>query len=135
MRTLYDPERDMLIDGAKQVLSATCRNSTCYLISRNEGQRMQKVVELEITDYFKEIILVPEKNKEVFCRLIQEHNPEAVFVVGDRIEDEISIGNSLGCKTVWFQNGKFANRLPEKSKDRPWKIITELPSLLKILKV
>jgi FMN phosphatase YigB (HAD superfamily) len=49
-----------------------------------------------------------------------------IAVVGDRIREEIALGNRMGMRTVWYRAGKFADELPEGEDQEPWATVTSL---------
>lgn len=126
MRTLYDPETKELSAGAFIVLAKLQNKFDLYLISRKENHRMNTINNLGIKKFFKEIHLVDKKNKELFYEIGKKTIGENVFVIGDRIPEEIKIANSLGYKTIWYQKGKFSNIIPQNKGERPWQTIHNL---------
>ena len=46
---------------------------------------------------------------------------------------EIKYSNMAGMKTIWFQNGKFADEKPEDATEKPWKTVCTLESVKSIL--
>lgn len=135
-RTLFDPEEGRLIVGAKKVLKELIKKDfTLYLISRNE-ERRSLIEKLGLNSYFEEIILKESKEMEDFDNLITEEVDRlSSFVVGDRVEEEIRLGNMLDLKTVWFKNGKFAQRGPERCLEKPSFEIKRLSQLLEIIEL
>ena len=73
------------------------------------------------------VFLVKEKNAEIFNEIANtEHgvSPSEVYVVGDRIEDEIRFGNMNGFTTIWFKKGKYSGIEPKEAICVPDKITT-----------
>lgn len=130
--TLYDPEMRLLEVHAKEILEYCTEKYDCYLISYDEGEKDELFTELGIKKYFKEIKLVERKTKLTFQSILSTKY-EKVFVVGDRIESEIQIGNKLGFETIWYKKGKFSNREPENKTEDPKHIVKNLIELKKIL--
>jgi ribonucleotide monophosphatase NagD (HAD superfamily) len=54
-------------------------------------------------------------------------------VIGDRIKEEIRVGNSCGMATAWYRCGKFAQELPQQDIEEPKYIITNLEQVLKLI--
>lgn len=82
-----------------------------FLITFGPRERQkEKIAVLELKKYFKEILITEEDNKkEIFQDLMNKYQlePEDVVVIGDKKEDEITIGKELGCETRLVKNGKF----------------------------
>ena len=133
MRTLYDPENNVLFAGAKETL-AWCKEHgyELILVSRKEGQREKQMQELGINDYFSNIILTKDKRHEIHT-IAQEHMKTHLYVVGDRVREEITAGNAVGATTIWFKLGKFAQELPESKEQEPTHCISSYTELVKIL--
>ncbi len=126
MRTLYDPEKKELSANTFIVLAKLQNKFDLYLISRKENHRMDTINNIGIKKFFKEIHLVDKKNKEVFYQIGKKTIRENVFVIGDRIPEEIKIANLLGYKTIWYQKGKFSEIIPQNKEEEPWQIIHNL---------
>lgn len=132
MRTLYDPETRNLELGAKEVLEYSIKKYDCYLVSYDEGEKEELFIELGIKKFFTSIELVERKTKLTFQKILK-NKYRKVFVVGDRIESEIQIGNKLHFKTIWYRKGKFSTREPLKKIEHPKYIIENLIELKKLL--
>ena len=132
LRTLYDPEENILIKGVKETLDELSKNNTLLLVSRDEGQRKKILKDLGIEHYFKEVFLLPEKTEREFSQIIQKYKEgsQTTYVIGDRIQDEIYIGNRLGCKTIWVRHGKFKNILPNSIAEKPWRSVPNISDIV-----
>jgi FMN phosphatase YigB (HAD superfamily) len=119
MRTLYDPQSDRLVYGAKRVLNTLYKKHDLFLVSYRENQRHALIRELGIEKYFRRINFVDKKTKREFKKIISPKQYRYIWIVGDRVEDEISIGNGLGWRTIWVAQGKFKNRLPKYHAEYP----------------
>lgn len=112
MRTLYDPEKGQLFDGVLPMLTSFKeRDIKQGLISFGGAEKRQLIKSLgleNILDWYK---VVEEKNPEVFKAFLTEFDlkPEEVLVVGDLVNEEVSIGKGIGSKTVWVRWGAFAD--------------------------
>ena len=81
-----------------------------------EEARIEALREQGILDHFEEIVFTENgdaKSKE-YEDLLRKVDLKAneVVVVDDYIIRGIAWGNAAGATTVWFQNGKFADRTP-----------------------
>lgn len=106
------------------------KNNELFLISRNEPGRKDRFEKLGIKSYFRKIVFVENKTKKVFKSLIQ--NSKDVIIVGDRVREEISLGNQLGFITIWVQQGKFSSELPREA-GRPDYTISNICELQDII--
>lgn len=135
-RTIYDPESNCLLPGTELVLSILLkRGFILYLISRAAESRKELIEKLNISKYFKNIIVTPQKSKDDFNNILGKEDVirERSFVVGDRVREEIKIGNQLGLNTVWLQRGKFASEFPQNLDEQPTYIIKELKDFLEVV--
>lgn len=123
-RTLFDPDMDDLVEGCIELLESLYRSGyRLVLIStKTRVDREDQITNLGLTKYFVQVYVIDtDKNERVFQDALTDLglSPGEVFVVGDRVEGEIAVGNRLGLTTVWFKNGKFASRLPQTSEESP----------------
>lgn len=127
-RTLFDPEKRALISGAREGLMYLAEQGlTLVLVSRREGGRAALWKTLGIAGYFAETHFVEEKTKDLFEDILLRFDvsAEETYVIGDYLPDEISIGNSLGAKTIHvyanmhtiLDNGGYT--------DVPWKVLCD----------
>lgn len=135
MRTLYDPETATLFTDTREILEKLSQNFILVLVSRREGNRDSLVTELDISKYFKKIYLVETKDDSVFKEIEQDTFPnhQTSYVIGDRIQDEIYLGNKFNYKTIWLQQGKFKDHLPTSATHKPWRTIHNLKEILAII--
>lgn len=135
-RTLYDPDAKSLVPKATFVLNAlTRRGFTLFLVSRAERSRRSAIDNSGIGRYFNGISISNEKNKDDFMSVIGDKKIdfENSFVVGDRLSDEIKIGNALGFKTIRIKAGKFSNEVPQTADEIPTYSVDNLEEILKML--
>ena len=131
-RTIYDPEKDELIEGARVLLEHLAQSGVCMLlISKRENGRTQTLARLGIEGFFQDVIFTDEKTSQLFSDVISKHNvtPESVYVVGDHLYSEIRAGNRAGARTIHFKHGKFAALVPQISDDHPWSTVSDLSEL------
>jgi FMN phosphatase YigB (HAD superfamily) len=135
-RTLYDPDAKLLVPKATFVLNALIRRGfTLFLISRGERSRKSAIDDSGIGRYFNSITISDEKNKGDFMSIIRDKKIdfENSFVVGDRLSDEIKIGNSLGFKTIRIKAGKFSDEVPQTADEIPTYSANGLEEILKMI--
>ena len=94
------------------------------------------VIEKSTLRKYFEVALVTDQNKDDALDVIVAHfgiPRESIYIVDDRIIRGIRYGNKCGHPTIWFQNGKFANELPNETTGQPTYTIKSLDELLKLL--
>lgn len=134
-RTLYDPDRKNLVEGAVDLLeSIKSKNIPMILIGKGGEDMQQEVDRLEVRKYFKYIIFAEgEKDPQVFKDYISEDEPKDTILIGDRVRSELAIGNGLGVTTIWVKQGKFATELPENRNQEPAYTVDNLAECLNII--
>ncbi len=101
-----------------------------------EEARIEALREQGILDHFEEIVFTASgdakaKEYEALLRKLDLKANEVV-VVDDYIIRGIVWGNAAGATTVWFQNGKFADLVPNDETGDPDFTIHSLSELLKL---
>lgn len=129
-RTLFDPESGSLYEGTEEILEKYTNTHDLFLISLREGDRQTLLQELNIGNYFAETFFVNEKTREVFETIGKGY--QTVFVVGDRIASEITLGNQCGYTTIWIKQGKFKHVRPE-GASQPRHIIHAIKELEQVI--
>ena len=135
-RTLYDPDNEKLIAGAREILEFASSRVKLCLISRKEGGREQIVADLGIEGFFTHIELAEDdKEPRHFQACVDSLGVPAsdILVVGDRVKGEIALGNAAGMTTAWYKTGKYASELPSTEIEQPDTIITQLSEVRKFL--
>ena len=141
-RTLYNPEEGALFSDTKSVLEyLKLKNYILAIVAlATAGQskiteRMSIIEKENLALYFVSIKFdIENKDKmyeETLFELGLKH--EDVFIVDDRVMRGITWGNKNGCKTIWVQNGKFANELPDEHSGNPSHTITSIIQLRDVL--
>jgi 2-phospho-L-lactate transferase/gluconeogenesis factor (CofD/UPF0052 family)/FMN phosphatase YigB (HAD superfamily) len=96
----------------------------CKLILLTVGRtsrQKNKIDQLGVASYFDRIIMEgPPSHDYWISEILDEYGykPEEVAIVGDRTQDEIRSGNTLGLTTVWLRRGRFGEVDPGEG-DRP----------------
>ncbi|OGE24957.1 hypothetical protein A3C26_00435 [Candidatus Daviesbacteria bacterium RIFCSPHIGHO2_02_FULL_39_12] len=134
-RTLYDPDRQVLIGGAMELLDLIkSKNLLMVLIGKGGEDMKQEVKRLKISKYFTHIVFAEgEKDPQVFLPYISKNNPKETIFIGDRIRSELAIGKNLGATTIWIKQGKFAVEEPENNDQEPDYIVSSLKDCLKLI--
>ncbi|MEK7617480.1 MAG: HAD hydrolase-like protein [Patescibacteria group bacterium] len=133
-RTLYDPEEDKLIIGAKEILKfIKNRNIPMILIGKGKDDMEDAVDRLGIRKYFLDIIFAEgDKDPKIFKRFLSD-NPQETVVIGDRVRSELEISNQLGAITIWIKQGKFAFEEAENESQQPKFVVANLNECLNLL--
>ena len=126
-RTLYDPETKSFYPGAVALVSALALKHELYLISRREPERANYLEQSGLKELFTDIAFVEEKTVALFQRFAG--GDKNTVVIGDRVTEEITIGNRLGLRTVWLKQGKFAAELPGNATEMPTETINCLADI------
>jgi FMN phosphatase YigB (HAD superfamily) len=138
-RTLYNPDTGTLIENAKEIVRYGFESGYVnILFSKNTiGQTTvdQLLSTFFLRAYFDAIIENPEKNINHLTAQLENYHLDKSnsFFISDRAWTDIPIGNTLGLRTVWFQNGKFAHEKPRAKLEQPRYIINTLSIFKNIL--
>jgi|SRR3989344_9235800 len=139
-RTIYDPETEALFAGVKEMLPKLAEKYTLYIVSlatkgEDEIKKRRKMIkDLGVEGYFEDIFFAPEDKDALYEGLVAKRGLNLVetAVVDDRVIRGIAWGNRNGATTVWFQNGKFGEELPNTETGDPTHLITEFIQLKNI---
>jgi FMN phosphatase YigB (HAD superfamily) len=138
--TLHESKTDSIFDGVPEVLDKLSERYPLVLISLAKSQdpktRRQKIGDSGISQYFKSILVGGEDKDEMYESILSDLNvnPENVLIVDDRAIRGIAWGNRKGAKTIWIQQGKFANELPDNETGTPTFVISDIKDLNNIFK-
>lgn len=137
-RTLYNPENESLNPGALDLLHAMKHAGIrLFLISRqSQSGRRAQIRKLQLDSFFETIVVLShEKTPTDFLQCIQISGllPEEFLVLGDRVKSEITIGNQLKMKTIWYRSGKFSGLLPSREIEHPDWIVDDFRKIFEIL--
>lgn len=134
-RTLYDPDKKILIDGALDLLAFLKGKNIPIVLMGKGGEDMNDEVDrLGVRQYFAEIVFAEgEKDPKVFAKYLTK-NPKNTLFIGDRVRSELEIGKRLGATTIWVKQGKFADELPENKEQEPDYTVSNLSECKQLLK-
>lgn len=114
-RTLFDPRAGRLFPDAVSCLRTLAKRFCCGLITTVGVDRtLEYFRQLGINQYFQLITVVPQKTVADFQGMIESFdlNPDQVYIVGDCLDEEITIGNQLEVTTYWLnRNGDELDEL------------------------
>jgi len=108
--TVYDPEHDCLMPGAKELLEGLkAKGIKMVLVSKQVLGREGLPAQLGIADYFAEILFVEQKTGTLFTEIMNRYGvkPENTYVIGDYPPSEIRAGNGAGAFTIHFIGGRY----------------------------
>lgn len=108
-KTLFDPEKGGLYPGAKSLVVGLSKKHILALVSYGGKKRKSQLKKTGLEFYFRNIVLTEQKGEKDYLRAIEglTKKHEEVLVVGDKLEEEIRIGKSLGMKTLWLENHDY----------------------------
>jgi FMN phosphatase YigB (HAD superfamily) len=142
-RTLFDSEAKELYPESEGVMefcsSQGLRLACASLVSVQANATLDErknQIENSVLRKFFEFVLVTDINKDIILAEIagKLNLPrEEILIVDDRTLRGIKYGNHNGHPTVWFQNGKFANELPNEETGTPAYTIHNLNELKVII--
>ena len=134
--TLYDPESDDLMPGARELLDGLkARGVPMVLMSKRVAGRENLPAELGIADYFAEMAFVEQKTGQHMLEIISRYKstPERTFIIGDYPRSEIRAGNEAGAFTMHFLGGRYPSMEYESELERPDVQIETLPDALRYI--
>jgi len=93
-----------------------------------------RIIKMSTSDLNVKAIIF-DWGRTLFDEIVEKLNlpRRQILIVDDRTIRGIKYGSRQGHPTVWFQNGKFANELPDDTTGSPTFTIHSLTELLKIL--
>ena len=103
------------------------KHYSLVIISRDDTEKRTKhIQELGIYHHFRVMIIRDKKGLEEFEEAMEKTGfaPEQTWTIGDKVRTEIAIGKELGCRTIWFRHGKYAEIEPEHEKAQPDHVVS-----------
>ncbi|MCL5419612.1 MAG: HAD hydrolase-like protein [Candidatus Marsarchaeota archaeon] len=133
-RTLYDPDTGQLVDGATTLLKSLHGKGylLCLISKKSVEGRKEQITSLGLDRYFIKILIIEGNKLEAHfmeCLKAMALSAAEVAVVGDRINEEILLGNKIGMRTIWYKSGKFAAEAPKEAVQEPDYTITDLQNV------
>jgi putative hydrolase of the HAD superfamily len=135
-QTLYNPDEKKLIDGAIDILSfLKDKGISLAVIGKGASDMYNEVECLGIKEYFDHIAFREgTKDAKLFEEVVAKAGADQTVFIGDRVRSELEVGNSLGCKTIWVRQGKFADEEPENKNQEPTYIVSSLNEAQDLIK-
>lgn len=94
-----------VVEGAIELLEWACKNFYLVILTRGEKTlQYRKLQETKLIRYFKEVYIVPHKNKQVFQSVLTKtgFKPEKTWIIGDSIKSDINPGLLVGAKCILY---------------------------------
>jgi len=136
-RTIYDPETSRLAPFAKRILqNLKGRGFRLALITHARDSRRELIHKQGLEKYFAEILITTGKSRKNFQYLLSaaDVDKSQSYVVGDRVRQEIRIGNQLKLNTIWVKDGRFAEENPRSEIEVPTHTVRRLRDISKIIR-
>lgn len=131
-RTLFDPEAGTLYDDAYFFLHSLSMH-TLVLVSALEASTKDDIMKQEVMSFFSEVYVGKEKNVDLFQQIQKQFPESEPWVIGDRIEGEILIGNLCNFNTIRILRGRFQHQIPSLKEQEPRYTVRSLRQALQIL--
>lgn len=135
-KELYPESLGVLEFCQSQGLHLACASLVSAQANATLEERKSQI-ENSILRKFFEFVEVTDTNKDIIlAEIVTKLNlpSEEILIVDDRTLRGIKYGNHNGHPTVWFQNGKFANELPNDETGNPTYTIHNLNELKEVIK-
>jgi FMN phosphatase YigB (HAD superfamily) len=127
-----------LFPGAREIF--TLIPARHALVTKGDPDIQNRKIDiLKIRNLFWKIVVcnTPLEKHIAFEQLIKELvlEPKQVVVIGNRVDEEIYFGNSIGCITVLLEQGKYKGLVPKTGQEPSHRLpeLTQLPAFLKDL--
>jgi|SRR3989344_8401197 len=132
--TVFDPFRDRLMLGAKELLDGLKKREVpIVVVSKQELSSGETLDRLGIANYFSEVAWVEQKTGEQFREIMVRHGakPEETYVIGDYLASEIRAGVEAGAFTIHYKGGHRSSL--EESSIQPNTAVDSLADALKYI--
>lgn len=137
-RTLYDPDSGEMIDGALGLLEVLKASGykMALLCKKSASDRAGLLSSLGLDRFFSWIFMI-EGNKGAWhihqCLSLMQLKSSEVAVVGDRVEEDVFVGNLVGATTIWVKQGKFSLVEPIIGQQKPTYTVYNLQAVFGLM--
>lgn len=135
--TLAQFGNDLLFPYSEKVLQELQQKYKLAAISKAVSDNVETRLKQmnNIKHYFEFILADGDKNQDHFIGCMNKLKvfPINTLIVDDRMDRGIQIGNKLGCKTAWIQQGKHSYITPTNETGQPTYKINSVEDLLLML--
>lgn len=142
-RTLFDSASKQVFSDSVDILeylkNKGYKMAVVSLVSAQANatlqERKDQIKNSGLADFFEKIEVTDGDKDKSFEDTIKYFGVEnnKVCIIDDRTIRGVKFGSKNGCQTVWFQNGKFADELPNEDTGNPSYTIHSLIELKDIL--
>lgn len=142
LEKFYNPEVPKnlpLIAGGFENLEKLKDNYELFLVTMGSPEaQKEKIRSLGIEKYFKKIYILNgflgEKKDSAFLDILknENHSPEELLSVGNRLSSEIRDGKRVGADTCYFAYGEHVGEKEQYPEDHPDFTITDHKDLIEV---
>lgn len=142
-RTLFDSMTKKEFPDALEVLeyckekgyALACASLVTSLANASLSERKNQIETSPLRHFFEYTAVTDGDKDEILDELVSKlgFSRAHILIVDDRIIRGVKYGNLRGHPTVWLQNGKFANELPNEETKEPTFIIHSLKELRHVI--
>ena len=136
------PKKLNLLPGAIEILTLAKKKIPIFIVTQGDLQtQINKIKTLKIHSYFKDILYVDPysgQSKQIaFSQIIGQYGfaPDHVLCIGNRLDNEISLGKKVGLQTCYIPYGEHSNESPASIFEIPDFKLTSLFELKFILPI
>jgi FMN phosphatase YigB (HAD superfamily) len=133
------PDNLRIEPAVREMLYELSERYDTYLLTvgRTDFQN-RKLDKLSIRGLFKATAILASGSEETKERWLlsltgRGYRPDAVIVVGNRLDNEIRAGNRLGMQTVWVRRGEGSGLVPSDETGEPGYVISDIMGFPEIL--
>lgn len=142
-RTLFDSESKKEYPEAQEILeyvaAQNIKQVVVSLVSPQSNATLderQQQIEYSPLRLFFQLVLVTDENKEDSLDEALSYldlSPEEILIIDDRTIRGIKYANQKGCRSIWIQQGPFANELPNAETGEPTYTVKSLKEIRNII--
>ncbi len=102
---LDEIERLMGLEGVKETLAYLSPRHDLFLLTKGDSEEQKLKVERSgIEEYFKEVVIVPEKDVTTYHRIVSELqiDPQSAWMVGNSPRSDINPALAAGLNAVYI---------------------------------
>ncbi len=137
----YIFDSTVVIEGAMELLEYLAAKYPLYVASNGiHEQQINRLTKCGMLKYIKDVFTsqrlgVQKPEKEFFTKCLELMNCSAddVIMIGDSLNADIKGGNSVGIKTLWFNQNNRQPMCGIMSDRLPWGIVDRLEDIKRIL--
>lgn len=135
-------EKIYLFKGAEKMLEEMQHTFTLHLVtSGNLDTQNQKIKQLDIQDFFKDIYCVDpmkgQSKSDAFKKIFKcaDNDLKDFLCIGNRLDQEINMGKTVGFDTCYVRHGEYIHMKPSCKEEEPDYTIENITELIHILEM